>query len=207
MVTVGRRRRDLRLGTYERKETTAVKRIVGADDVVLELGGGIGYMSTVLSKLCGAKEVHTFEANPGLLPYMADLHAANGVTNVTVHHALLAPRKGKDQPFYVRDNFLASSMDPDVAPYTEEVMVEVRGLNTTLKEIKPSVLVCDIEGAEAELFPAGDFKGLRAAIIELHPQWIGQAGVQAVFDAMQKAGLSYFHKGSQGKVVCFKKDF
>jgi hypothetical protein len=67
------------------------------------------------------------------------------------------------------------------------------------------VLVCDIEGAEAELLPAGDWSGLRAAVVELHPQWIGQAGVQAVFDAMQRAGLTYFPRASQAKVVTFRK--
>jgi len=44
------------------------------------------------------------------------------------------------------------------------------------------------------------------AVVELHPQWIGQSGVQAVFDAMHKAGLTYFPRLSQSKVVTFKKD-
>ena len=48
---------------------------------------------------------------------------------------------------------------------------------------------------------------LRVAIIELHPQWIGQSGVQAVFDAMSKAGLTYFPKASESKVVTFRKDW
>ncbi|WP_425038494.1 FkbM family methyltransferase [Primorskyibacter sp. S187A] len=208
MITTGRRRLDLRDGTYELKETRAVKRIVEAEDIVLELGGGIGYMSTVLAALCGAREVHTFEANPGLLPYMHDMHRANGVSDrVQVHHALLAAQAGPPQNFYVRNNFLASSMDPDVAAYDEVVPVEVRDLNATLQTLQPSVLVCDIEGAEAHLLPAGDFSMLRAAIVELHPQWIGQAGVQAVFDTMHRAGLTYYHRGSEGKVVVFLKGF
>ncbi|MCH2164278.1 MAG: FkbM family methyltransferase [Marinovum sp.] len=207
-ITVGGRRRALRTGTYELKETTAVKRIVRRSDVVLELGGGIGYMSTVLTKLCGAKHVHTFEANPSLLSYMADFHRENGVQDrITVHNALLAARKGKSRTFYIRKNFLGSSLDPDTGSYVDTADVDVLGLNATLRKIKPTILVCDIEGAEAELFPAGDFSGLRAAIIELHPQWIGQSGVQGVFDAMHRAGLTYFHRGSEGKVVVFRRDF
>ena len=82
--------------------------------------------------------------------------------------------------------------------------VAVQSLPDTLARIRPTVLVCDIEGAEAGLLPAADFTGLRVAVIELHPQWIGQAGVQAVFDAMHRAGLTYFPKASEGKVVAFR---
>lgn len=207
-VTVGSNRMALRTGTYEEKETKAAEIIIRRTDTILELGGGIGYMSTVLTKRLKVKHVHTFEANPSLLPYMRRFHEANGVSDrVTVHNALLAPRKGKDKTFYIREDFLSSSLDPDVAPYSDTAQVEVRGLNATLKEIKPTVLVCDIEGAEAELFPAGDFSGLRAAIIETHPQWIHADGIRAVFDAMHKAGLTYFHRGSHGKVIVFKREF
>jgi FkbM family methyltransferase len=207
LITKGQRRVALRTGAYELKEAEAVKRMVGPEDVVLELGGGIGYISTLLSKTCGARAVHSFEANPGLLDYMAEMHRVNGVTNVTVHHALLAPRKGKPRPFYVRQNFLASSMDETGGNVVDVVEVEVRGLNTTLREIRPTFLVCDIEGAEAALLPAGDWSGLRGAVIELHPQWIGSDGVAAVFDAMQRAGLTYFPRASNGKVVAFKRRF
>ncbi|MGR3504133.1 FkbM family methyltransferase [Pseudaestuariivita sp.] len=206
--TTGQVRGALREDRYELKESNAAKRIINGDDVVLELGGGIGYMSAFMAKVCGAKHVHTFEANPALIPYIHEVHAANDIENVTVHHALLAGRASKPVPFYVRKNFLASSMDKENAEgIIEEASVEVLGLNATLKKVKPTVLMCDIEGAEATLLPQGDFTGLRAAVIETHPQWIGQAGVQAVFDTMHKAGLTYFPKASHGKVVVFRKDF
>jgi hypothetical protein len=83
--------------------------------------------------------------------------------------------------------------------------VPQRPLAEALAEARPTVLVCDIEGAEATLLPEGDWSCLRLAVIELHPQWIGQAGVQAVFDAMHRAGLTYFPKASEGKVVTFRR--
>ena len=206
--TTGRVRGALREGTYERKECDAVMRMVRKDDVVLELGAGIGYMSTLIATKKAVKEVHSFEANPALIPYIKSVHEANNVNNVTVHNALLAPRKSKPVDFYVRENFLASSMDKDAADgIVETHKIEVRSINTTLKELKPTVLVCDIEGAEAEILPAANLSCLRLAIVELHPQWIGQAGVQAVFDTMNKAGLTYFPKASEAKVVTFRKDW
>ncbi|RBI83381.1 FkbM family methyltransferase [Rhodosalinus halophilus] len=202
----GRTRRNLRADAYEKRESDAVLRVVRPGDRVLELGAGIGYMSALIATRTKAAHVTSFEANPALIPFIAEVHRANDVTNTTVHNALLAPEAGPARRFHIREDFLASSLDPDAAggvTGTEEV--EVRALPAVLEEVRPDVLVCDIEGAEAELLPAGDWTGLRAAVIELHPQWIGQAGVQAVFDAMQRAGLTYFPRASQAKVVTFRK--
>jgi hypothetical protein len=112
-------------------------------------------------------------------------------------------------PFYIRRNFLASSMDPEVekSAITEEVAIPRHALGAVLEDLRPDLLVCDIEGAEADLLPAGDWSGLRAAVIELHPQWIGQAGVAAVFAAMARAGLTYFPMASEAKVVTFLRDW
>ncbi|WP_418592018.1 FkbM family methyltransferase [Ponticoccus sp. (in: a-proteobacteria)] len=206
-LTRGRVRGALKQGTYERKECDAVLRVVRPGDRVLELGGGIGYMSTLLSVKAGAAHVTSYEANPALIPYIRSVHAANGVTNVDLRNALLSPEPGDPVPFYIRRNFLASSMDPSTEKdaITQEVAIDRQALAPVLAEVRPDVLVCDIEGAEATLLPAGDWSDLRAAVIELHPQWIGQSGVQAVFDAMMRAGLTYFPKASEAKVVTFLK--
>lgn len=206
-LTTGRVRGAIKAETYERKECDAVSRVVHEGDRVLELGGGIGYMSTLLSVRRKVASVTSYEANPALIPYIRQVHAANGVSNVDLRNALLSPEGGDPVPFYVRRNFLASSMDRESDPdsITETVPVPRHSLPQVLAETAPDVLVCDIEGAEAELLPAGDWSCLRVAVIELHPQWIGQRGVQAVFDAMQRAGLTYFPKASEAKVVTFRR--
>lgn len=208
-LTTGRVRGALRQGTYERKECEAVLRVARPGDRVLELGGGIGYMSTLLSVKAAVARVVSYEANPALIPYIRSVHAANGVTNVDLRNALLSPAPGDPVPFYIRRNFLASSMDPAVEKnaITQEVAIARHALAPVLEDLRPDVLVCDIEGAEADLLPAGDWSGLRAAVIELHPQWIGQAGVAAVFAAMTRAGLTYFPKASEAKVVTFLRDW
>ncbi len=203
--------RLLRANDYETKEFEAVQALVGPQDTVMELGAGIGFMSTVAAVKCKARAVHAFEANPALLPYIRQVHALNGARNVTVRNALLAGRKGKPVDFYVRKNLLASSMEPLQGDRDGGVVsvakVEVENINTVLQEIAPTVLICDIEGAEADLLPKADLSCLRVAVVELHPQWIGQSGVQAVFDTMHKAGLTYFPKRSNAKVVTFRKDW
>ncbi len=202
------RRKALRQHLYERREVEAVKANVRSDDVVIELGAGMGYMSALMAKNLNVQMVHAFEANPALIPYIETVYAENGIENAKVTNAILGARKGKVD-FYVRKNFLASSMEESPKGMNSAVIavekVDVLNVRTVFREIKPTVLVCDIEGAEADLLAAADLTGLRCAIIELHPQWIGQAGVQKVFDAMHKAGLTYFPRSSDKKVVTFKK--
>lgn len=203
-IMQGKIRRMLRRGVYERKESEAALRVVRAGDVVVELGGGIGYMSTLVATKRKIESVHVFEANANLIPYMKQVHEVNGVTNAHVTNAILGPRKGKVD-FYIREPMLGSSMEVlegEVDP--PSVKVDVLNAKTTFKDIGATVLICDIEGAEVDLIPSIDLTGLRAAIIETHPQWIGPEGIQKVFRAFMDAGLTYYHRGSEGKVVAFR---
>lgn len=195
----------LRAGNYKQSETEIVLKVVQKDDVVIELGAGIGYMSTLIAKKRQVKAVHAFESNPLLIPYIKSVHEANDLENASVTNAILGPIKGSVE-FYVRKNFQSSSMQKDKGAHVVSVEnVDVLNASSVFKKIKPTVLICDIEGAEADLFKSLDLTGLRAAIVELHPQWIGQDGVQSVFDAMHKAGLTYWPQGSDAKIVTFKK--
>lgn len=203
-IMQGKIRRMLRREVYERKESEAALRVVRPGDVVVELGGGIGYMSTLVATKRAVESVHVFEANPNLIPYMKSVHAANNVTNAHVTNAILGPRKGKVD-FYIREPMLGSSMEVlegEVDP--PSVRVDVLNAKKTFKDIGATVLICDIEGAEVDLIPSIDLTGLRAAIIETHPQWIGPEGIQKVFRAFMDAGLTYYHRGSEGKVIAFR---
>jgi len=212
-IVQGRIRKLLRTNTYEEKEVFAALRVVREGDTVMELGGGIGFMSTLVATRRDIKAVHTFEANPNLIPYIHEVHAANGVTNAHVHNAILGPRKGSVD-FYLRTPMLRSSMDlidgegeAGKDPVPPSVKVDVMNTNTAMREIKPTVLICDIEGAEEHLIPQMDLTGLRAAIIETHPQWIGPKGMDRVMRAFMDAGLAYYHRGSHGKVLCWRTEW
>ncbi|MGB0912206.1 MAG: FkbM family methyltransferase [Phaeobacter italicus] len=149
----------------------------------------------------------TYEANPHLIPYIRRVHAANGVTNAYLTHAVLAPKAGK-QTFYVRENFLASSLSAmEDEPHQEEVEVPALDMNAVIADLKPSVLICDIEGAEADLLPQMDLSGLRAVLIETHPQWIGKEGIRRLFACLDAAGLVFYPRWSHGKVAVFRSDW
>ena len=107
-----RTRRLLRSGDYEAKEADAVRRLVRHGETVLEVGAGIGFMSSHLVRNCGADRVVSFEANPRLIPFIARVHAATGVEGIEVRNAVLSPEAGPPLPFHVRAEFDASSLDP-----------------------------------------------------------------------------------------------
>ena len=95
--------------------------------------------------------------------------------------------------------------DGEAPPETHQI--DVLDAEKVFADLTPTVLICDIEGAEVDLIPALPLNNLRAAIIELHPQWIGPAGVNKVFSAFMQAGMAYYHRGSQNKVVAFRREW
>ncbi|MEM8654476.1 MAG: FkbM family methyltransferase [Pseudomonadota bacterium] len=203
----GNVRLSLRRHAYEHYESEAALKVVRAGDIVLELGGGIGYMSTLVATKQAIDHVHVFEANPRLIPYIHDVHKVNKVTNATVHNAILGARKGKAK-FHVRKNFLASSLSEIKGrPAIAIEDIDVVNARATIKSIAPTVLICDIEGAEVDVIPRLDLSSVRVAIVETHPQWIGPKGINTVFQAFMDAGLAYSHRGSVRKVVCFRRDW
>lgn len=208
-VITRKTRRLLRSRDYERREADAVRALVGPNDVALELGAGIGFMSTLMARSCKARAVHSFEANPNLIPYVRRVHAANGVEGaVRLTNAVLGAGDGTAR-FYEREDFSASSLSADppgiASPVVATHEVAVLDFGRVIAELRPTALVCDIEGAEAEVLSHADLSGLRVAVVELHPQWIGAAGVRAVFDAFHGAGLTFYPKTSNKKVVTFRK--
>ena len=209
-ILSAKQRRLLRANSYEEKEYAAVMALARPEDVVIELGAGIGYMSTAAAVKRQVKAVHTFEANPRLIPYIRAVHDMNGASQVVLRNAVLGTRAGT-APFFIRAEFPDSSLteNPEgaVSATIAVEQVEVLDIARTFRDIAPTLLICDIEGAEADLIPAADLSTLRAAVVELHPQWIGPAGVGAVFGAMARAGLVYYPRTSMKKVVTFRRDW
>lgn len=72
-----------------------------------------------------------------------------------------------------------------------------------ISSFRPDVLICDIEGAEAEVIPAFDASNLRAAVIELHPDRISPAQIAAIHAALAGHGLSPVLPGPGGTVIIY----
>jgi len=169
-------------------------------DRVLELGAGVGLVSTIAAKKTDPKNVICVEANPGLLPLIAETHRINGVSDVTVLGGVaVAQDDGGEVSFYLREHFWASSMTP--GPDAREVKVPRVGIADLIARHAPQVLSMDIEGAEAALMAGVDLGPCRTVMMELHPRVYGQVGTASIFRKMHEQGFTYDARRSRGGTV------
>jgi len=190
---------------YERPELLAAKGMIKDGDHVLEMGTGLGIVSGLISRMAKGVEILSFEANPNLLPHIADLHRMNDITNVSVTHAMLEPHPAAEtRRFHIHQYFAEGSIyRTEMSEDTIEI--PVADLNVVISEFKPTVLVCDIEGAEEVALPDGDLSGLRALVLELHPNIVSRAGMKRIFDACVTANLYPRVELSTQQVIAFER--
>jgi FkbM family methyltransferase len=155
--------------TYEEPERILIREGVRAGDRVLEVGGGVGFVSLLCARIVGADNVLTYEANPSMQKVIRANYALNGLEPRLRGRALTA--KGGEVTFFVNDNIISSSV------YERDggraVTVPSDAIDAALAEWKPTVLVMDVEGAEVDILTASTLPGLRRIVLELHPHVVG----------------------------------
>lgn len=181
--------RLLRNGRYEGEECQRAVGLLRRRDRVLELGSGLGVVSACVAATGKPAQVTTVEANPDLLPLIRETHRLNAIETIDLRNAVVTADPVADSPFYLRQNFWASSMEPDSRPYRAEIAVPALDINALLADLRPTVMLVDIEGGELGLFDRADLSCVRAMVIELHPKLYGPEGVQAVSDVLVTKGL------------------
>jgi len=179
-------RRALYSERYERGEARCVLLRVEPGDVVLEIGAGLGFLSTLCALRVGSEHVTAYEANPALLPRIRATYAANGVAPQLVN-AVLA-RKAGEAELYVEGEFVSSSLLRRSETATR-VRVPQHAVGGVIARVNPTCLVIDIEGGEVELLPAIDLRGVRKLILELHPQRIGETRAAMLVAWLAAQGL------------------
>jgi len=173
-------------GWYEAEEVKFLTRAIRSNDRVLELGGGIGFISSFVALHTPAAFVATIEANPQLIPLMRRVHALNGVT-VDVTWGIVAREAGVAS-LNMHENFWSSSTLGQGAG-DDRVEVPVHTLTDLVRTVRPQVLIVDIEGSEQNLFSALALDGVRDIVLELHEHIIGTAGVQSVLAELAALGF------------------
>lgn len=173
-------------GGYEAVEAELVTGILKPGDRVLEVGTGIGFVSILCAKLAGEGRVTSFEANPALEHIIRDNYAENGLTPDLRMKAVTVD--GTPIRFFADPNILSSSLIDRDLPSTE-ITVDSDPMASVMVEVKPDVIVMDVEGAEVDLLPAGDLSAVRAMIIEVHPHIVGADKIAAMDTALAAQGL------------------
>ena len=179
--------RKLALGRHTRHERDLLVRALREDDRVLELGGGIGMVAIECARRIGSDRVTSYEANPELESLIRENYALNDVSP-DLRMAMVGPEPGS-RAFNLSDKFSHSSVY-DVGETARTVSVPVHAFGQVMAEVRPSVLVVDIQGAERELFRHADLGGVRLILVELHPFIVGLPGMLAIRRRMRAQGFA-----------------
>lgn len=199
-------REALASGRYEHSEANALLAHLAPGDRVLDLGAGCGFLTVIAAAVVGSDAVVAVEPNPAMPAVIAANVARNGLPPVTILHGAAVPGPGGGTvPLYLRAGFWAASTCEPGQGRRAAIDVPALGLPGLLETARPTVLIADLEGAEATLFDGPLPKNLRLAVVELHPAHYGQAGVAAVFDAFARSGFTYCPRGSRGRTVVFER--
>lgn len=191
-------------GRYEHKESAELQRMIEIGERILELGAGLGFISTLCKRNILTEAVRSFEANPLLIPLIRQVHTLNQVTGIEIENAvLLNGREEGTIPFYVRRDFWASSLSPKPFGYEKVIDVPARSFNAEIESFRPSMIICDIEGGELDLFLNANLSGVRKVYIEVHQNVLGRRGMKALFDAFSARNFHYDQWHSSGSVVLF----
>ena len=180
--------RQMRLGNYEGGECAAARKWVRAGDRVLELGAGVGLVATAIALIKGVERIVSIEANQGLMDLITETHRINGVDMVEIRNGIVAKEAAPDTPFYIRPHFWASSLEPRPA-YSEKVAMPSYALGDLIDEVRPSVIVADIEGGEIDAFEGLSLDGVRMVIIELHTSVYGLEGQRKILKHFDELGF------------------
>lgn len=192
-------------GEYEAKEARHVRTLLRSGDRVLELGAGMGVITSLMAQTPGV-HIHSFDANPHVVGIARKVLEANDIRNVVLQHGLLTAGEGEDHIFYLRRDFWMSSMLKEQGPYQSTIPLRSSNIDAFLAENSINVLVMDIEGAERDLLSQARLDGVDRVFLELHDHLYGLTGVRKIFAAMDRLGFSYDPRGSSGACVLFLKD-
>ena len=171
---------------FERREARYVIRRLEPSDTVMEIGAGMGFISTLCALRLGPARVFAYEANPAMIKVIEHTYELNGV-RPTLTNAALAGNAGTVE-FFVEDEFVSSSIIR-LSERAQSVHIAQLDVNMEVARIRPTMMVIDIEGAEHELVPIVHWDGINKVIIDLHPQIIGEEKTHEVLSTLERRGF------------------
>ncbi|MCB8839398.1 FkbM family methyltransferase [Aurantimonas sp. VKM B-3413] len=198
--------RGIDRGWYEGDEVRLARAVIGPHDRVLELGGGMGVVTSALAGIVGDAAVLTYEPNPAVVERARANLSLNGHA-VEIRQRLCRPAStgATHAAFRLAEVFWASGLDRGEAE-GRLIEVAVDPLETVIATHRATILVMDIEGGELEILETADLSPLRAMIFETHEDQVGQEATNAaVLAACARGFLIDFKLTRDGVVVLRRK--
>lgn len=174
-------------GAVEMEEIFAAKKYIKNEDIVVEFGAGLGIAAARINKFAKPRKHICFEANPKLISYLTDLFKINEM-EITVRNIALGDNS-KIKFYALNDYILSSFTKPEGRDDFTEVEVSTLSCQQVIDDYSPTVIFCDIEGAELNYLTASNFKSVKTIVVELHPKIYGTQGVNHFYKTMNKHGF------------------
>lgn len=195
-------------GDYEIDENKKLQETFTPNDVLLELGTGIGFNAIYCAKINNGK-VLTYEGNPKMIPLIRKNMAKNNADFLLKNEIVISKNfHVKSISFNIVDDFWSSSFKSINANIINKVDVPTTDINTIIKDHNPTYLVMDIEGGEEDLFDNCDWldnSSIKKIMIELHADIIGEEKCFMVMNNIVKKGFKMHFDGGPKNVAYFFK--
>lgn len=192
MITPERVKR-INAARYEGQEIAGALDVIRTGDNVLEMGAGIGLVGAIAAKNGNPAKVLSFEANPNLIEHITALYKLNRLSKkIEVRNQVLI--SAADAPdtmtFHIRNSYLGSSLIDSDTRATTQVDVPTASYSTLRTEFQPDVILMDIEGGELEFLRHAPLEGVRAIVVEFHPEAYGVEGMRECKSILENAGFT-----------------
>ncbi|MEO0487057.1 MAG: FkbM family methyltransferase [Pseudomonadota bacterium] len=198
-------------GEYEGSEARAARMRVKPGWPVLELGGGLGYVSSICAQITEPGNITVVEANPNLIPVIKKNLRLNAASEVTVRHGAVVNNAYPEDTIDMQlgasfwGSSLAGGGGGGGRGAQDIVNVPALKLGPLLREHRPRVVIMDVEGAEARLFWRPWPRFVHHVMLELHPKKYGGATIKRIVDCMSASGLTYDPVCSKGGLLGFQR--
>ncbi len=193
---------SLARGLYEIHERNALLANLMPHDRVLELGTGLGAMACWANQRQPEVPFVSIEANPSLAPLIMENFKRNNCTAQAIS-GVAALHEGYTE-FNIEGDFWASSQVTG-SPMSTSVKLPCVSIPDLLAEFRPTIMVVDIEGAEADLLPGLSLQSVRRLIVEMHPQFIPLADCAKLWRKLIDDGFYPQQAKGSDKVVVWNR--
>lgn len=187
---------------YEADEISILKNHLVKQDVLLEIGAGIGYLSSYCSKIVGDERVYSYEANPEMAEKVSETYKLNNVSPNFKN--AFASFENSFVDFYLESNFWSSSSKKR-SENSKKVSIPTIDINEEINRVSPTFMIVDIEGGEIDLIDKINFTSVKKLILEVHPHVIGDGNTSKVIAQLVSKGFDLMLTESRGIVLYFEK--
>lgn len=194
-------------GDYEGHEAHAALQRIKPGMRVLEVGAGLGYVSSICAKLAGPAAVVSVEANPRMVEAAKATLKRNGFEEVLLEHGAVVGNGHHDAMVNFRAGtlFWGGATLPNGVEKEDMVSVPALRIRPLLMEFRPRFVMLDVEGGEADLFKKPWPPFVKFVVLELHPSKYDTSVIKEIVDCMSETGLTYDPVTSRGRTLGFRR--